>query len=90
MLLLVRVALYITASVTVSTDPQVSLLMTIVLVGGLLFVDIVNTVMYFNLLALAAFNLYNFGDITNQRAVAYISTIITFYWSGRLSFYFTD
>ena len=40
--------------------------------------DIVNTVMYFNLLALAAFNLYNFGDITNQRAVAYISTIITF------------
>ena len=53
--------------------------------------DIVNTVMYFNLLALAAFNLYNFGDITNQRAVAYISTIITFilFIGVRVVYHFT-
>ena len=35
--------------------------------------------MYFNLLALAAFSLYDFKtDITKQTAIAYTSTIITF------------
>ena len=92
LLLLVRVILYITASVTVSANPEVSLLATIILVGGLsLFkgsfgvkifkksiTDIVETVVYFNLLALAAFSLYDFKtDLKKQTAVAYISTIIT-------------
>ena len=89
MLLLVRVILYITASLTVSDKPQVSLLATIILIGGLyLFkggmgvmfkksiTDIVETFVYFNLLALAAFSLYEFKtDPTKQTAVAYTSTI---------------
>ena len=94
LLLLMRVVLYITASVTESNKPQVSLLMTIILVGGLLFsktlargvvvyknllIDVVDSVLYLNLLALSAFSLYHFRtDATKQRAVAYTSTIITF------------
>ena len=93
LLLLVRVILYITASVTVSANPQVSLLATIILVGGLIYLksiinlkvykksitDIVETTVYFNLLALAAFSMYNFKtDLKKQTAVAYTSTIITF------------
>ena len=95
LLLLVRVVLYITASVTVSqfNNPQASLLITIILVGGLFlikeitgarvykksFVNIVETGLYFNLLALAAFSSYDFkGDINRQTAVTYTSTIITF------------
>ena len=92
LLLLVRVVLYITASVTVSqfNNPQASLLITIILVGGLSlingarvykksFVNIVETGLYFNLLALSAFSWYDFkADVDKQRAVAYTSTIITF------------
>ena len=94
LLVLMRVVLYITASVTESNKPQASLLMTIILVGGLLFsktlargvvvyknllIDVVDSVLYFNLLALSAFSLYHFRtDATKQRAVAYTSTIITF------------
>ena len=37
LLLLVRIVLYITVAVTVSNNPQIPLLMTIILVGGLLF-----------------------------------------------------
>ena len=41
--------------------------------------DIVDTVLYFNLLVLAAFSQYDFkGNTTKQTAVAYTSTIITF------------
>ena len=93
LLLLVRVVLYITASVTVSANPQASLLTTILLVGGLIFfkaivgvrvhknliVDILETVMLFNLLVLTAFSSYQFkSDPKKQTAVAYISTLITF------------
>ena len=90
LLLLVRVVLYITASVTVSDNPQASLLMIIILVGGLLslskttvyknlLVDVVDTVLYVNLLVFSAFSLYHFrNDVDKQTAVAYTSTIITF------------
>ena len=93
LLLLVRVVLYITASVTVSRDPQTSLLITNILIGSLFlikeitgvrvykksFLSIVETVLYFNLLALSAFSWYRFKiDATKQTAVAYTSTIITF------------
>ena len=93
LLLLVRVVLYITSSVTVSGDPQSSLLITSILVGSLFllkeitgarvykksFVNIVETVLYFNLLALSSFSWYHFKtDIKKQTAVAYTSTIITF------------
>ena len=88
-LLLVRVVLYITASVTVSRDPQTSLLITSILVGSLLitgarvykklFLNIVETGLYFNLLGLSVFSLYHFKiDTKKQTAVAYTSTIITF------------
>ena len=88
LLLLVRVVLYITASVTTSSDLQVPLLVTNVLVGGLFFlkgiigsvyrdlpVDIVETLIYLNLLIFAASSLYHFNsDSTKQTAVAYTST----------------
>ena len=93
LLLLVRVVLYITASVTVSRDPQTSLLATNILVGVMfslskfagvtvyknLLIDILDTILYFNLLALSAFSWYRFKiDTKKQTAVAYTSTIITF------------
>ena len=93
LLLLVRVILYVTASVTVSDNPQVLLLATIILVGGLFLLksiinlkvyktsiaDVIETITYFNLLALAALSQYNFKtDISMQIAFAYTSTVITF------------
>ena len=92
LLLLVRVILYITASVTVSANPEVSLLATVILVGGLFLLksiinlkvytksitDIIEAIIYFNLLTLAAFSMYDFkNDLKKQTAVAYTSTIIT-------------
>ena len=94
LLLLVRVILYITASVTVSANPQVSLLATNILVGSLFLLksiinlkvykksitDIVEAIVYFNLLALGTFSLYDFkADLKKQTAVAYTSTIITLF-----------
>ena len=93
LLLLVRVILYVTASVTVSANPQTFPLISIILIGGIFlfgkifglrvyknsFVDAVDTVLYFNLLALSAFSQYDFKlDPNKQTAVAYTSTIITF------------
>ena len=93
LLLLARVVLYLSVSVTVSDNPQASLLATIILLGGIfllkgiitlklhrnLTVDIVNTVLYFNILALTVFTLYHFKvDTIKQIIVSYTSTIITF------------
>ena len=93
LLLLVRVVLYIVAAATVSANPQTFALITGILVGGLILfkslfglrvykrsvVDMVDTVLYFNVSALALFSLYDFNtNITKQKAVAYTSTIITF------------
>jgi hypothetical protein len=98
LLLLVRVVLYITASIAASsTDkPQIALVVTSIFVGGLLFLngitgyrtytmykrsmtDVIETALYFNLLAYAIFSLYDFkADTMKQTAVAYTSTIITF------------
>ena len=71
LLLFVRVLLYIIAAATLSTNPQISLVLTILVVGGLSFlggygmyknmlVAIVQKVMDFNLLALATLTLYDF------------------------------
>ena len=93
LLLLVRVILYITTSVTVSANPQTLPLTINILVGCLFvlkggigsrvykkpFVDIVDTVVYFNILALATFRLYDSKtSIAIHTAAAYISTITTF------------
>ena len=101
-LLLVRVVLYITASVTVSAKPQTFPLITNTLIGGLIvfkcirgvrvykksLVDLVDTALYFNLLVYSAFSQYDFKvDITKQTAVAHISTIITFILFIRAIFY---
>ena len=96
-LLLIRVVLYVTASVTVSANPQTFPLIANVIIGLLtLFkgavgirvyknshVDIVDTVLYFNLLALFAFSQYDFKvNPRKQTAVAYTSTIVTFILFG--------
>jgi uncharacterized membrane protein YidH (DUF202 family) len=93
LLLLVRVVLYITASVTVSGDPETSILIILILVGSLSllkeiagarvyknsFLNVVGAILYFNLLALSGFSLYRFKtEFMKQTAVAYTSTIITF------------
>ena len=95
LLLLVRVVLYITASIATSysNKPQSSLLITIILVGGLFFlngisgfrayknsiVEVLETGLYFNLLVFAAFSQYDFKtDVKKQTAVAYTSTITIF------------
>ena len=84
--------LYVIAAVTQSGNPQIPLLMTIVLMGCLLFlkgmigrlykkvlVDVLETMVLLNLLTFATFSLYKFkADDTKQTAVAYVSTIITF------------
>ena len=73
LLLLVRVILYVTTAAIVSINLKISLFITIIIVGGLSFlggyrvyknklVDIMHRVMDFNLLALASFTLYNFGE----------------------------
>ena len=94
LLLLVRVVLYITAAITNSGNPQLPLLMTLILIGGLFFlkaiigirlyksvlVDIMETLILMNILVFAVFNLYKFkADTTKQMAIAYISTIVTLF-----------
>ena len=102
LLLLVRVVLYATASVTVSAKPQTFPLITSILIGVLIvfkcirsvrvykksFVDLVDTVLYLNLLVFSVFSLYDFKvDVTKQTAVAHISTIITFILFSGAIFY---
>ena len=91
LLLLVRVVLYTTAAVTESASPKLPSLLTIFLVGGLVFLkgntgvriylktyaDILDLAMNFNILALSVFSLYDFNDASKQTAVIYTSTIIT-------------
>ena len=93
LLLIVRIVLYIAASVSVSEHPNIIPFLTVVLVGGLLFlkgiirsriyknaiVDMINTALYFNILVLAAFSLVFFkSDAIKQITIAYISTLVTF------------
>ena len=93
LLLIVRIVLYIIASMTSSSNPQLPLLLTIIIVGSLFVLkgsiglrvykktlhDILEIALYFNILALASISLYNFkASISKQRAIAYTSTIITF------------
>ena len=92
LLLLVRVVLYISAPITVSANPKTFLLLVIILVGGLVtlkaafglrvytkaFVDIMNSMLYCNILVWAVFSLYNSKrDVKMQLAVAYLSSLTT-------------
>ena len=92
LLLMVRVVLYITAAFTASDIPQVPLLMTIVLLGCIILLkeimgmriykkvvtDIIETVMYFNLVMFAVFSLPDLGsnDNTKRVVISYISTLL--------------
>ena len=93
LLLLVRVVFYVATSVTESSDPETLALSSALLIGGLtLFkgvsdrrvyrqslVDVMDTVLNYNLLALAMITLYDFKyNTTKQTVVVYTSTIITF------------
>ena len=93
LLLIVRIILYIAASVSVSSRPNIIPFLTVLFVGGLLFlkgmirstiykntiVDMINTTLHFNILVLATFSLVFFkSDTTRQIAFAYISTLVTF------------
>ena len=91
--LLVRVVLFAIGAPTKSKDPQASLLAIIILVGGLLtlktarvtvyknlLVDVIDTGLNFNLLALSAFSFYHLqtdNNIIKQTAVLYTSTVMT-------------
>ena len=94
LLLLVRVILYITAAVSVSVDPNTIALVTSSLIAALFlfkgfiglrvykksFVDIVATVMYFNLLIFSTLSLYDLKDEgSKQTALAHVSAAITLF-----------
>ena len=93
LLLLVRVVLYLTKLFSASTNQESSLLITIIFIGSLFLlktviglrvykkpvVDVIESVVYFNILVSAAVTEFKLGtDIVKQTSVVYISTAITF------------
>ena len=94
LLLIVRVVISLISALKFSFDPQipVALLSTIVIIGGLLLLkgvtakrvyknwllDIIETAIYFNLLAFSALTWYNLHSKKNQIAIAYTSVMIIF------------
>lgn len=92
LLLLVRVFLYIVSAINIFGDPRVSLVTIISVVTTLqlikgtfaknlykaIAVDIVETIIFFNLVILSTATLYTFDSTQNQITVAYISVLITF------------
>ena len=94
LLLLVRVILYITAALFQSSNPQIPLLVTNMLIGSLIFlkgiigmrlynvlvIDIMETMTLLNILFFSALSLYNFKvDDKKQMVSAYTSTFISFF-----------
>ena len=92
LLLFVRVALYLVATVNVSNDPHVLLTAIVFTVCFVVFlgkfsgtrvyrkwpVDILDTFFYLNILFFALFTLYCLGDReSNQKVIAYVSVSIT-------------
>ena len=91
LLLLVRVLLHMVSALNVNGDPQVTLLAIIVTVTLLLLikgilatkiytkwpVDVLETMMYFNIVTFAALSSYYHDTGKNQTAIAYISVTIT-------------
>ena len=90
LLFLVRVVLYIVFALNVNGDPHVSLVAIILIIGALLLakgflvkvykkwpIDVMESIMYFNILGFAALTWYFIGTPHKQRAVAYTSVTIT-------------
>ena len=90
LLFLVRVVLFIVFALNVNGDPHVSFVAIILIIGGLLLakgflvkvhkkwpIDVIESIMYFNILGFAALTWYFIGTPHKQRAVAYTSVTIT-------------
>ena len=92
LLLIVRAFLYIISVLNFSLDPRVDLISTIFIVGGLILLkgvtakrvyknwllDVMETAIYFNLVAFSALTWYNLDFGGNQVAAAYTSVMIIF------------
>ena len=92
LLLFVRVLLYLISAFNFSLDPRVDLMAVISIVGGLILLkgviakrvyknwplDVMETAIYFNLVAFSALTWYNLDFGGNQVAVAYTSVMIVF------------
>ena len=92
LLLFARVFLYLVSVLNFSLDPRVELMSTVFVVGGLILLkgvtakrvyknwllDVMETAIYFNLVAFSALTWYNLDFGGNQVAVAYMSVMIIF------------
>ena len=92
LLLLVRVLLYLLSDLNFSLDPRADLMAVIFVIGGLILLkgvtakrvyknwplDVMETALYFNLVAFSALTWYNLDFGGNQVAVAYMSVMIIF------------
>ena len=91
LLFLIRVVLYIIFALNVNGDPHVSLVAIILTIGGLLLmkgflakvykkwpIDMMESIMYFNILGFAALTWYFIEIPQRQIAVVYTSVSITF------------
>ena len=92
LLLFVRAILYLISVLNFSLDPRVDLMAIIFVVGGLILLkgvtakrvyknwplDVMETAIYFNLVAFSALTWYNLDFGGNQVAVAYTSVTIIF------------
>ena len=92
LLLLARVLLYLISALNFSLDPRVDLMAVIFVVGGLILLkgvtakrvyknwplDVIETAIYFNLVAFSALTWYNLDFGGNQIAVAYMSVLVIF------------
>ena len=92
LLLFVRVFLYLVSVLNFFLDPRVELMATVFIVGGLILLkgvtarrvyknwllDVMETAIYFNLVAFSALTWYNLDFGGNQVAVAYTSVMIIF------------
>ena len=92
LLLFVRVLLYLISNVNFSLDSRVDLMAVILVVGSLILlkgvtakriyknwpIDVMETAIYFNLVAFSALTWYKLDSGENQVAVAYMSVMIIF------------
>ena len=92
LLLLSRVLLHLVSAINTTGDPQLTILAISLITGCLLLIkgmvatkvyknrliDLIETLIYFNVLAFAALTWYTLDAGKSQTAVAYISVMITF------------
>ena len=92
LLLIIRIILFSVSAINFSRDPRVDFVSTVFVVGCLILfkgvvakriyknvlIDVMETVIYFNLVFIAAFTWYSLDFGGNQVAVAYISVVIIF------------